>query len=129
MFATGSRVVVVSGGMACFMLAAGASASTAADQETSARSVAAVRVAAAPRLDGTLDDPLWNRGIPITEFRQREPREGEPATERTSVVVLYDRGHLYFGIHCFDAAPAGIVATELRRDTDASIDDSFAVLI
>jgi hypothetical protein len=131
MFATGSRVVVVSGGMVCFLLAAGASASTAEDQdqETSARSVAAVRVDVAPRLDGTLDDPLWSRGIPTTEFRQREPREGEPATERTSVVVLYDRSHLYFGIHCFDAAPAGIVATELRRDTDASIDDSFTVLI
>src|SRR6202166_510345 len=32
----------------------------------------------APKLDGTLDDPLWQSAKPITEFRQREPHEGEP---------------------------------------------------
>lgn len=100
-----------------------------AGQEEPSRPIVAVRVDAAPRLDGTLDDALWERGIPVTDFRQREPREGEASTERTSVVVLYDRAHLYFGIHCFDPTPQAIIATELRRDTDASIDDSFSVLI
>ncbi len=129
MLATGWRSTIVSLGLAAFASAVPASTSMAADEPVSARSVVAVRVDTAPRLDGTLDDPQWARGIPITDFRQREPREGDIATERTVVVTLYDRSHLFFGVHCFDATPAGIVATELRRDTDASIDDSFAVLI
>src|SRR5256885_9873904 len=39
----------------------------------------------APKLDGTLDDPLWQSAIPITDFRQREPYEGQPPAERTEV--------------------------------------------
>ena len=109
-------------GITSFAVAVMASTVWAAAIEPRAeRSAVAVRVDSAPRLDGTLDDPLWASGIPITDFRQREPREGEAATERTSVVILYDRRHVFFGVHCFDTAPGGIVATELRRDTDASI--------
>jgi len=36
---------------------------------------------------------------------------------------------LYFGIECFDSAPEGIIATELRRDTDFTVDDYFSILI
>jgi len=76
----------------------------------------AVRVDRAPRLDGALDDPLWQSAKPITDFRQREPQEGEPATEKTEVRILYTRHAAYFGIHFYDSAPSRIVATELRRD-------------
>lgn len=51
----------------------------------------AVRVERAPRLDGTLQDRLWQTATPITDFRQREPAEGEPPTESTPVRILYTR--------------------------------------
>jgi hypothetical protein len=89
----------------------------------------AVSVDAAPRLDGTLGDRLWELAKPITDFRQREPREGEPATEKTEVRILYTRHAVYFGIHCYDSAPARIVATELRRDVSQDLDDHFEILI
>jgi hypothetical protein len=57
----------------------------------------AVRVDHAPKLDGTLDDPLWQSAKPIADFRQREPHEGEPPTERTEVRILYTRKAVYFG--------------------------------
>ncbi len=78
-----------------------------------ARTAEAIRVDRAPRLDGTLNDPLWQSAKPITDFRQREPQEGEPATEKTEVRILYTRHAVYFGIHCYDSAPSRIVATEL----------------
>ncbi len=53
----------------------------------------------APKLDGTLDDQLWQSPKVITDFRQREPNEGEPATEKTEVRILYTRHAVYFGIH------------------------------
>ncbi len=34
----------------------------------------AVGVDRAPKLDGTLDDPIWQSAKAITDFRQREPR-------------------------------------------------------
>jgi hypothetical protein len=89
----------------------------------------AVRVDRAPKLDGTLDDPLWQRAEPISNFRQREPHEGEPPTEKTEVRILYTRHAVYFGIHCYDSEPSRIIATELRRDVSQDLDDHFEILI
>ena len=94
-----------------------------------ARRAEAVRVDRAPKLDGTLDDPLWQSAKPIADFRQREPQEGEPASEETDVRVLYTRHAVYFGIHCYDSEASRIVATELRRDVSQDLDDHFEILI
>jgi hypothetical protein len=89
----------------------------------------AVRVERAPRLDGTLDDPIWQQAAPITDFRQREPYEGQAATERTEVRVLYTRNEVYLGIACHDSGAGGPVATQLRRDVTQELDDYFEVVI
>lgn len=89
----------------------------------------AVRVDQAPKLDGTLDDPVWQLAKPITDFRQREPQEGEAATEKTEVRILYTRNAVYFGIRCLDSEPSRIIATELRRDVSQDLDDHFEILI
>jgi len=94
-----------------------------------ARMAEAVRVDRAPRVDGTLHDPLWQSANPITDFRQREPHEGEPPTEKTEVRILYTRHAVYFGIYCYDSKPSRIVATELRRDVSQDLDDHFEILI
>src|SRR6266851_9818411 len=95
----------------------------------SARSVVAVHADKNPELDGSLKDVGWQDASLIGNFRQREPFERQPPTERTEVRVLYDSRYLFFGIHCFDSEPKKIVATELRRDADFSVDDTFTVLI
>jgi hypothetical protein len=79
--------------------------------------------AEAVRVDRVLDDPLWQSAKPITDFRQRESQEGEPATEKTGVRIPYTRRAVYFGIHCFDSEPSRIIATELRRDVSQDLDD------
>ena len=89
----------------------------------------AARVEHAPKLDGTLTDPLWQLAKPVDDFRQQEPYEGQPATEKTEVRILYTTRAVYFGIHCYDSEPSRIVATELRRDVSQDLDDHFEVLI
>ena len=49
---------------------------------SSTRAAVAARAEQAPRLDGTLDDPIWQIAPPIDDFRQREPLETAPATEK-----------------------------------------------
>jgi hypothetical protein len=93
------------------------------------RTAQASRVDRAPKLDGTLDDPLWQQASPITDFMQREPYEEQPATERTEVRVLYSRNEVYFGVACHDSAPNGPVATQLRRDVSQELDDYFEIVI
>ena len=82
-----------------------------------------------PRMDGTLDDALWETGPAVGDFRQREPLQTEPATDKTEVHILYDSRHIYFGIHCYDQDPQGIVATQLRPDLSQDLDDNFAIMI
>jgi hypothetical protein len=93
------------------------------------RTAQASRVDRAPKLDGTLDDPLWQQASPISNFLQREPYEGQAATETTEVRIVYDKHQVYFGITCFDSDPKGIVATELRRDVSQELDDYFEIII
>jgi len=93
------------------------------------RTATAARVEHPPRLDGSLEDPLWATAPVISDFRQREPIETQPATENTEVRILYDSRHLYIGIHCFDSTPNALVATQLRRDFSQDLDDNFAVAI
>ncbi len=93
------------------------------------RTANARRVDHPPKLDGTLDDPLWQEAVPTNNFLQREPFEGQAPTEKTEIRILYDKHEVYFGILCFDSDPKGIVATELRRDVSQELDDYFEILI
>ena len=89
----------------------------------------AIRVDTAPKMDGTLADPLWSKATPIGNFLQREPYEGQTPTEKTEVRILYTKREVYFGITCFDSNPKGIIATELRRDVSQELDDNFEIVI
>jgi hypothetical protein len=93
------------------------------------RGAVAVRTEHSPRMDGTLDDPIWNTAPPVDGFRQREPHETVAATEKTEVHILYDDRHVYFGIHCYDDDPKSIIATQLRQDLSQDLDDNFAIVI
>jgi hypothetical protein len=80
-------------------------------------------------IDGRFDEESWAHSQAITELIQRDPNEGQPATERTEIRILFDNRNLYFAIYCYDSNPRGIVATELRRDDDLETDDSFEIMI
>jgi len=98
----------------------------------------AVRVEESPKLDGHLDEAVWERVPAITEFTQRDPTEGEPATENTSVKIIYTDTAIYFGVICYDSEPEKILATERARDgggassvwDDAFLsDDTFEIIL
>ncbi len=96
--------------------------------QAESRSVTPAKTQHEPSMDN-FEDRAWNNAPEITFFRQREPFEGRPATEKTSVRVLYDKHALYFLINCHDSEPRRVVATELRRDADLGVDDYFTILI
>lgn len=97
--------------------------------DDSAAEVRAVRVEQPPLIDGILDDEAWERAAKITEFRQREPNVGAPASEPTEVYVAYDSHHLYFAFRCWDSQPHAITAKELARDADLSQDDRVQIIL
>jgi Domain of unknown function (DUF5916)/Carbohydrate family 9 binding domain-like len=88
----------------------------------------AVRTDEPITLDAVFDERSWDLAPSITEFRQRDPHEGEPASEQTEVRILFDTHYIYLAVKCFDSNPSSIVATELRRDAEMEGDDMFEVM-
>jgi Domain of unknown function (DUF5916) len=77
-------------------------------------------------LDGQLDEPFWSRVIPAKDFIQRDPLNGEPATEPTEVRIAYDGESLYLGVTCYDSEPDKWLGYQRRRDEGLNSDDGFA---
>jgi Domain of unknown function (DUF5916)/Carbohydrate family 9 binding domain-like len=91
--------------------------------------VRAVRVEAPLRIDGRLDESVYEETEPIGGFLQQEPQEGQPATERTDAWILFDNDNIYVSARCWDTHPERMVANEMRRDTNQlRQNDTFAVL-
>ena len=78
----------------------------------------AIKLTEPLRLDGTLDEELYQRERPFGGFIQVAPKAGAPSTERTDVWVMFDAVNIYVAARCFDRAPPREwVANEFRRDT------------
>jgi hypothetical protein len=86
----------------------------------------AVRTPVPPRIDGILDEPEWKLAKPETEFTQRDPNEGDPASMPTEIRILYDDEALYFGCTMHDPDPSKIVARLARRD-DEVVSDAISI--
>jgi hypothetical protein len=84
--------------------------------------------AAAMRIDAAFDEEIWARAAPITEFLQRDPREGEPTTHATEARILFDQAALYVAVRASEPEPDRIVGVLTRRD-DQSPSDWLRVVI
>jgi hypothetical protein len=108
-----------------------ASAQGAAEPATpgsGAPATTATRASDAPVLDGVLDDPAWQSAPSATGFSQVQPEDGQPASERTEVRILFTDDTLYVGVICHDRSPAGIIVADARRDSSLTETDSFTMV-
>ena len=81
-------------------------------------------------LDGRLDEPAWSAVQPATDFRQAQPKPGEPATQRTEIRLLFDEDAIYIGARMFDDQGAAGVRTQLvRRDESPSSSDQIEFVL
>jgi hypothetical protein len=82
----------------------------------------ALSEASALKLDGELNDEIWQRAAPISDFRQRDPKEGAEASFRTEARVAYDAYAIYVAVEAFDPEPDKIVGILTRRDAHSPSD-------
>src|SRR5437867_3358793 len=79
--------------------------------------VRAVPLQGAFRLDGRLDDPVWQGAPAATGLRQSQPHSGDSATQRTEVRFAYDDAAIYVGARMYDDSGArGVRTRHVRRD-------------
>jgi hypothetical protein len=122
----GAALALVVAALAVPALAA-AQGSSIADLPRPTASAAAV--VEAPTLDGdVLNDPAWAAATPIEGFLQELPVEGDPASERTEVRVVFTKDTLYIGAILYDRDPSAIVVSDSRRDAPLDDVDSFRII-
>ena len=93
--------------------------------------VRATRLTQEIRLDGRLDEAVYQTVPPISGFIQHIPDEGAPGSERTDAWVFFDETSIYVTARAFDSAPPSEwVANEMRHDvTQLRQNDSFSLLL
>jgi Domain of unknown function (DUF5916) len=89
--------------------------------------VAIPRLDAAPTMDGTLDDPVWQQAAVLTGFSEYTPVDGLPAEDSTEVLVWYSHRAIYFGIRAFE--PHGNVHSKLADRDKIDADDNVQIIL
>src|SRR2546425_2760850 len=86
------------------------------------------RFEAQVKIDGVLDEPVWNRAAMLPGFSQYRPVDGRPAEDSTAVLVWYAPDAIYFGIRAFERHGHVVRATLADRD-NIDADDHVAILL
>ena len=92
-----------------------------------AGSALAVRTDQAPVIDGVPGEAVWLDAPVISDFVQRVPDDGDPASERTEVRVIYDADALYVAVWAWDSRASEIVPGDAIRDYEVT--DADAVIM
>ena len=91
------------------------------------KSLEAYRIHGGIKIDGKLDEPAWQEAHIATGFTQYSPYNGDPATYKTEVKVLYDQSAIYIGAFMFDPNPDSIYTELGKRDSDRDLNaDHFS---
>lgn len=83
----------------------------------------------APEIDGVLDE-IWEAGTRLPDdWKQVNPDEGAPPSQRTEVFLMRDSRNLYIAVRCHDTEPERIVARAQQRDSSIFSDDNVGILL
>lgn len=92
--------------------------------------ITTVRTTGRIKLDGILDEPDWDRAMVVSNFKQVEPKQGEPAYFQTEVRLLFDDKNLYIGIFAKDTTgKQGLRTNDLTRDFSFDNNDLVGVAL
>ncbi len=97
--------------------------------QTGPPSVAVGITTKAPKIDGRIDPVEWADAARIEGLTQQIPEPGGPHRFPTTVLVMADATHLYFGFLCIDPEPQKIAVHTMRADEDLGGDDTVAVVL
>jgi len=81
--------------------------------------VRAIKLTSPLKVDGKLDEEVYQVEKPFGGLIQVAPKYGEIQTEKSDVWIMYDDQYIYVTCRCWDSAPpAEWIVNELRRDTN-----------
>jgi len=88
----------------------------------------AYRIETPIKIDGVLDEEVYQRSASAGDFVQTRPYNGRPAYQKTEAWICYDQTSIYIGAMLYDTAPDSIFNFLTERDK-TGISDYFSVYI
>src|SRR5262245_48645276 len=88
------------------------------DAATGKTTIHATRLSAPLRIDGRLDEAIYDSVVPVSDFVQMEPNGGKPASEKTDVWIAFDQRNVYVSMRAWESQPERMIANEMRRDSN-----------
>jgi hypothetical protein len=88
------------------------------------KTLVAIKTEAPPKMDGILDDAVW-QNVPIaTDFVELQPNAGnhEKQENRTAVKIIYDNTAIYVGARMYEKDPTKIAREFATRDQVGNAD-------
>ena len=89
----------------------------------------ALRIDIPPKIDGVMDDAVWGKVVPVTDFVMNRPLEGGVPSQKTEVRILYDNKAIYVGAMLYDTHPDSILHELGNRDDQDLNADLFRFVI
>lgn len=74
------------------------------------------------KLDGLLDEGIWQSAPVATGFTQRAPIDGGAPSQRTEARILYTDSYIFVGIMAYETNPDSINSPLFRRDGSETSD-------
>jgi hypothetical protein len=95
------------------------------------KTIEAVRIENPPKIDGLLDDDVWQALQPNGKFNMYEPGNSGiiPETYRTEVKMAYDDKAVYIAAYMFDPNPSKIASQFSQRDEVFVQADHFSIAL
>jgi hypothetical protein len=91
------------------------------------KTLTALKANQSPRIDGKLDEQAWINAPVATDFIQRFPSAGQPASLKTNVKILYNDDAVFIAAYLYDE-PSKIRKQITARDEEEQADaDYFSV--
>ncbi len=81
------------------------------------------------KVDGVLDEPVWNKSDVAKDFYLSHPVDNNFATSQTEVRMTFDDNYMYFGIVCHDPTPGKYLVESLRRDWNWIVTENVTISI
>jgi hypothetical protein len=91
------------------------------------KTLQAVKINQAPKIDGKLDDAAWTNAPVVSDFIQNYPTYGLPCSQRTDVKIFYDNTAIYIGAYLYDDSALIRKQITARDDEQQSNVDYFSV--
>jgi hypothetical protein len=93
------------------------------------KTLTAVKISQPPRIDGNLNDAVWQQASDAADFMQYAPSYGAPVSAKSVVKVLYDDEAFYIAAYLYDD-PSLIRKQLTARDDEQQQDaDYFSVFV